>query len=163
MSDNFKLGLTVPFHPLINSPFNKKSHFGLYEDVINATVPAQSYIQSRYDNGSSGLGATLINTAIPAHVLVVDLSTPNATTRILVKDMWNPAYNGIYVVQLSGFHGTNWQIVRSLDMSTANQFQNGALVYVATGFNNQNTTWQLSFTGPMVVGTTNITFTQYIT
>jgi hypothetical protein len=50
-----------------------------------------------YNNGSSGVGATITKTA-PFATLAIDGANPSTTQRILVKNESNGAYNGIYTV-----------------------------------------------------------------
>jgi phage-related tail fiber protein len=81
----------------------------------------------------------------------VDGVTLAAGDRILVKDQTNPAQNGIYVVA-SGSWG------RSVDADSAVKVKTGMRVYVIEGATNAGGVWELTTTGTITLGTTNLTF-----
>ena len=121
-----------------------------------------------YNNGSSGVGATLTNAGAQA-ALVVDGVTMTATdvsnaTRILIKNQASGAQNGVYVLTNQGSVSTNWSMVRSTDMDTAgtgaNKISAGDEFYVTGGVSQATTSWVQTTPLPITVGTTALNFVQ---
>ena len=122
-----------------------------------------------YNNGTSGVGATLTNAGTQA-ILVIDGHTFTGTdvtnaVRILVKDESNTAYNGVYVLTNQGSISTNWSMIRATDYDTTGtgvgQIDAGDFFLVISGSANTNTSWVQQTPLPIVIGTTGITFTQF--
>jgi len=121
-----------------------------------------------YNNGSSGVGATLTNAGAQA-ALVVDGVTMTATdvsnaTRILIKNQASGAQNGVYVLTNQGSVSTNWSMVRATDYDTAGsgagQINAGDTMYVIAGSTQATTTWVQTTQLPITVGTTALVFVQ---
>ena len=121
-----------------------------------------------YNNGSSGVGATITNAGAQA-ALVIDGHTFTSTdvsnaTRVLVKNESNAAYNGVYTVTNQGSGSTNWVLTRATDFnqpgSGSNYISPGAYVFVVNGSANANTSWVQSTPLPITVGTTSLAFIQ---
>jgi len=134
-------------------------HFHEAVDLATtAALPANTY-----NNGSSGVGATLTATANGA--LSVDSTLTVATNRILVKNQATPAYNGVYVVTQVGSAGTPYILTRASDFNTAgtgvNQIDEGDFFLVTSGLVNVNTAWVQQTAPPIVVGTTALVFQQF--
>ena len=122
-----------------------------------------------YNNGTSGVGATLTNAGTQA-ILVIDGHTFTGTdvtnaVRILVKDESNTAYNGVYVLTNQGSISTNWSMIRATDYDSTGtgvgQIDAGDFFLVLSGSVNTNTSWVQQTPLPIVIGTTGITFTQF--
>lgn len=122
-----------------------------------------------YNNGSSGVGATLTNAGTQA-VLVIDGHTFTGTdvtngVRVLVKNQSNGAYNGVYTVTNQGSGSTNWQLTRATDYDTSgvgtNEIDAGDLLLVLSGTANANTSWVQQTLLPITVGTTALVFVQF--
>ena len=95
-----------------------------------------------YNNGVSGIGATLTNNGAFA-IFAVDGLTPGLGLRILVKDQ-NPLSNtnGIYTVTTVGDAvSTNWVLTRATDYDTPVEMQKGDFVEVTDGVVNANSKW----------------------
>jgi hypothetical protein len=121
-----------------------------------------------YNNGTSGVGATLTNAGAQA-ALVVDGITMTATdvtnqARILIKNQASGGQNGVYVLTNQGSGSTNWSMVRSTDMDTAgsgaNEVGPGDTFYVTSGVSQATTSWVQTTKLPIVIGTTPLVFTQ---
>jgi len=121
-----------------------------------------------YNNGSSGVGATLTNAGTQA-ALVIDGVTMTATdvtnaVRILIKNQTSGAQNGVYVLTNQGSGSTNWSMIRSTDMNTAgsgaNQVGPGDTFYVASGSSQATTSWVQTTLLPITIGTTALNFAQ---
>jgi hypothetical protein len=77
-------------------------------------------LTSTYNNGSSGVGATLTNAGAQA-ALSVDGQTMVATERVLIKDQTAACHNGIYTVTTVGDGLTNWVITRATDFDSSTE------------------------------------------
>lgn len=112
-----------------------------------------------YSNGTAGVGATFTVTA--TGTLTVDGVVTALGDYILVKNQASAFQNGLYVVTTAGASGVAAILTRATDMDTSSEF-NGALVPVDNeGTANANTIWLANnVEAGIVVGTTNITFTQ---
>jgi hypothetical protein len=117
-----------------------------------------------YNNGASGVGATLTKT-IPLSGLSVDGFTPAVGNRILVKNQTNGAYNGIYTVTVVGSGATAWVLTRATDYDSTgtgtNEIDQGDYVLVLAGTVNTNTSWVQQTALPIVIGTTALVWTQF--
>jgi hypothetical protein len=128
--------------------------------ATTTTLPAYTY-----NNGTSGVGATLTANAVGA--LSIDGSTPSVGNRILVKNetSGNAPYNGVYTVTTVGNGSTAWVMTRATDYDTSgtgtNEIDQGDFVLVLSGTANTNTSWVQQTPLPITVGTTALTFTQF--
>jgi len=120
-----------------------------------AALPAYTY-----DNGTSGVGATI--TANANGALSVDGATPSATNRVLVKNetAGNAPYNGVYVVTTVGDGSNPFVLTRSLDMNEAAEFA-GSFFFVEEGTANADNGFVCTTNNPVTVGTTDIIFEQF--
>ena len=121
-----------------------------------------------YNNGSSGVGATLTNAGTQA-ALVIDGHTFTATdvtngVRVLVKNETSGQYNGAYVVTNQGSGSTNWVLTRATDYDQVGTGEGevapGDTVFVISGTVNASTQWVQTTGLPITLGTTPIAFTQ---
>jgi hypothetical protein len=116
-----------------------------------------------YDNGASGVGATLTATANGS--LSVDSRTANLNNRILVKNQVDGAQNGVYVVTQAGGGGAPFILTRATDFDTpgtgVNQIDAGDFFLITAGTANANTSWVQQTPQPITVGTTAIVFSQF--
>jgi hypothetical protein len=116
-----------------------------------------------YNNGTSGVGATLTATANGA--LTVDSVLTVANNRILVKNQVSGAQNGIYVVTQVGTAGTPFILTRATDYDTSgsgtNEIDQGDFVLILSGTNYANTSWVQQTPLPIIVGTTAIVWVQF--
>jgi hypothetical protein len=118
-----------------------------------------------YDNGSSGVGATI--TANANGALSIDSVTPAVGNRVLVKNetSTNEPYNGVYTVTQVGSAGTPFILTRATDFDTAgsgvDQIDAGDFFLITAGTVNANTSWVQQTPLPITVGTTAIVFSQF--
>jgi hypothetical protein len=132
-----------------------------YHAAANAATTAN--LTATYNNGTSGVGATLTNSGALA-AFAVDGYTASLNDRILVKDMTTGAYNGIYTVTTVGSGAVAWVLTRATDFNTPgsgpNFIETGAGVYVSSGSVNAASSFVMTTTGAITVGTTALTWTQ---
>jgi hypothetical protein len=106
-----------------------------------------------YDNGASGVGATLTTTGSYTTIDGVTLADGD---RILVKNEAAPANNGIYVRTSS----TVLTRATDFDNSPAGEVA-GAFTFITNGSTNADAGFVCTTNNPVVMGTTAINFTQF--
>jgi hypothetical protein len=123
-----------------------------------AALPANTY-----NNGASGVGATL--TANANGALSVDGVAVVAGNRILVKNEVAGANNGVYTVTQIGSGAAPYILTRATDFDSAgtgvDQIDAGDFFLVTAGSTQSNTSWVQQTPLPVTVGTTAIVFTQF--
>jgi hypothetical protein len=128
----------------------------IHASVVAATT---ANLTATYDNGTSGVGATLTNSGTQA-ALVIDGVTLSATQRVLVKNQTTQYENGIYTVTNTGSVSTNWVLTRATDFDTSAEISGGDFTFVTGGTNYDNTGWVQTSTS-VTVGTTAIVWSQF--
>jgi hypothetical protein len=121
-------------------------------------------LNASYNNGSSGVGATLTNAGTQA-ALVIDGVTVAVNDRVLVYQQTDQTENGVYVVTNAGSVATNWVLTRSDDTDTygfdsPNALSEGSSFFVQQGTTGAGETYTCNTVGVITFGTTNITFVQ---
>jgi len=113
-----------------------------------------------YNNGTSGVGATI--TANANGALSIDGTVSSADERVLIKNETGGGapYNGIYVVTQIGSAGTPFILTRAVDFNAPAEIP-GAFTFVEYGTTNPDTGWVCTTNSPVTVGTTNIVFAQF--
>lgn len=110
-----------------------------------------------YNNGASGVGATLTEVGFGA--LAVDGASPTLGQRILVKNQADQTQNGVYTVTTVGSGIASYVLTRATDFNTANDVYAGVTVPVlAGGTVNGDTSWVETTTGTITIGSSNIVF-----
>jgi hypothetical protein len=126
-----------------------------------STTTLPTYV---YNNGASGVGATI--TAVANGALSLGGGSPTATQRVLVKDevSANAPYNGVYVVTQAGTTLLPFILTRATDYDTSgsgtNEIDQGDYVLVISG-TLASTAWVQQTALPITVGTTALSFVQF--
>lgn len=130
------------------------------DSVHAATVAALPSVT--YNNGASGVGATLTATANGV-IPTIDGATLALNSRLLVKNQVAALQNGIYKVTQVGTVGTPFILTRTTDFdnSPSSEVRAGARTWVATGTTNGGQAYVMNVEGTIIIGTTAITFTLY--
>jgi hypothetical protein len=134
-----------------------------YHQPVNyaSTAALPSYT---YNNGTSGVGATI--TANANGALSFGGGSPTTTQRLLVKDEAgaNQPYNGIYTVTQTGSLLLPFILTRATDYDSSgsgtNEIDAGDYVLVLSG-TNASTAWVQQTPLPITVGTTALVFLQF--
>lgn len=129
---------------------------GLTIHAACVTSTNGSDLSATYNNGASGVGATLTGTgAIP----IIGGVTPAVGNRVLVKDQTAQLQNGIYTVTQAT---ANWVMTRATDFdgSPTTEIQAGDAVYIQQG-TLAGTQWVQTTSGTITVGTSSIVFSQF--
>ncbi len=111
-----------------------------------------------------GVGATLTNAGTQV-ALTIDGILMTVGKRVLIYNQTNAYENGIYTVTVVGNGSTNWVLTRATDADTyspisPNGLGGGDAFFVQAGNTGAGETYVCSNQGPIVFGTTAITFVQ---
>ena len=137
-----------------------------YHDPVRVESPT-ALSPVTYNNGSSGVGATLTNAGTQT-ALVIDGVTLSLNDRVLIYTQTDQTQNGIYTVTNVGSGSTNWVLTRAADansygLANPNKLGQGDAVFVQQGVTGAGETYVCNTPGTIVFGTTNITFAQIST
>lgn len=122
--------------------------------ATTAALPANTY-----NNGSSGVGATLTgnsNGALPAQ----DGVTLIVGNRLLVKNESAPANNGPYTVTQVGDGSHPYILTRGAYSSIAGNMVAGSHIYVQSGTTQTGQVFYQNTTGAITFGTTSLVYTR---
>jgi hypothetical protein len=127
-------------------------------------VESPTALTVTYNNGTSGVGATLTNAGAQA-ALVLDGVTLSVADRVLIYTQADQTQNGVYTVTTVGSVSTNWVMTRSTDTNTYAPSSPTALgagdaFFVSQGVTGAGELYVCNTTGTITFGTTNITFVQ---
>lgn len=130
-----------------------------FKQAVNVATTSvlASYV---YNNGSSGVGATI--TAVATGVISFDGTALTAGMRVLVKNETSTSTpnNGIYTVTVAGAIGVALILTRATDFDQSTDIDAGDSVFVISGTTQSTTTWAYNGATAPTIGTTNITFAQ---
>ncbi len=128
-----------------------------YASCITAST---GNLLSIYNNGTAGVNATLTNFGVKTQFSLNGVDGV-VGGRYLIKNQVNQNENGIYVLSVKGSGTIDWVLTRSTDFNSSSNIINDGVVYVNIGTLDPNTLWQVTFTGPLVVGTTLLNWSQF--
>lgn len=111
-----------------------------------------------YNNGASGVGATL--TAGSNGAFSTDGVSPALNARILVKNQSTTAQNGIYTLTTVGDGSTPAVLTRATDYDQVSEINAGDLVVITNGSTLASSSWLQTAT-VAVIGTDPIVFSQF--
>ena len=111
-----------------------------------------------------GVGATLTNAGTQV-ALTIDGVLMTVGKRVLIYNQTNQVQNGVYTVTTVGDGSTNWVLTRATDADTyapfsPNSLGQGDAFFVTNGLTGAGETYICNTVGPIVFGTTAITFAQ---
>lgn len=126
---------------------------------VSCKVATTAALTAVYNNGTSGVGATLTNSGAQA-ALVIDGVTLAVNDRVLVKDQVNQTQNGIYTVSNIGSGTTNWSMTRATDYDNGipSEISEGSFTLISEGTTNSGAFYYQTTPGTIIVGTSNIVF-----
>ena len=115
-----------------------------------------------YDNGTSGVGATLTADANGA-LAAIDGVTLVADERVLVQNQAAALQNGIYVVTTVGDAGTAFVLTRATDFDEGSPSGEipGGFTFIEEGSTNADAGFVCTTNAPITMGSTAINFTQF--
>jgi len=135
-----------------------------HEPVFVESPNTTGNLNATYNNGSSGVGATLTNAGTQV-ALTIDGVLMTVNKRVLIYNQTNQFENGVYTVTTVGDGSTNWVLTRATDADTYGLRDPNALGYndaffVTNGNTGAGETYVCTTTGVITFGTTAITFAQ---
>ena len=117
-------------------------------------------LTATYNNGVSGVGATLTNSGALA-ALVIDSTSLVVGNRVLVKDQTLTYQNGVYVVTAVGSVSVPWVLTRAADYDgTIRTPSQGDFIGIVEGATNALTFWFETAPSPITIGTSAITWAE---
>ena len=121
-------------------------------------------LNATYNNGTSGVGATLTNAGTQV-ALTIDGVLMTTSKRVLIYNQTNQAENGVYTVTTVGDGSTNWVLTRATDADTyglkdPDALGSGDAFFVQAGDTGAGETYVCTTAGVITFGTTAITFAQ---
>ena len=134
-----------------------------YHDPVFVESPdTAGNLTATYNNGASGVGATLTNAGTQI-ALTIDGVLMTVGKRVLIYNQTNQAENGVYTVTTVGTISTNWVLTRATDADTYGLRDPNALgvndaFFVQSGNTGAGETYVCTTTGVITFGTTAITF-----
>lgn len=134
------------------------SGLDLKASVRAATTAALAAVT--YDNGTSGVGATLTADANGA-LAAQDGVTLVASDRFLVKNQASALQNGLYEVTAVGDGSNPFILTRVTDADQAAEVTGGMFTFVEEGTTQADSGWVLTTDGAITMGTTGLDFTQF--
>jgi hypothetical protein len=108
-----------------------------YHSPVNYEVPSTTgNLTATYNNGSSGVGATLTN-AGTLTAFTPDGVVASVGNRVLIYNQTNAVQNGVYTVTTVGSGSVAWVLTRATDANTygigPNALDEGSAFYVTSG------------------------------
>ena len=136
-----------------------------YHDPVR--VEAITNLNATYNNGTSGVGATLTNNGTLT-AIIIDGITLSTNDRVLVYNQTNAVHNGIYTVTTVGDGATAWVLTRATDadsygVSDPDALGEGDAFFVGEGNTGAGELYVMNTEGTITFGTTNINFSQIST
>jgi hypothetical protein len=134
-----------------------------YHTPVKYEVPSGN-LTATYNNGASGVGATLTN-AGALGAFTPDGTVASVADRILIYNQTNQAENGVYVVTTVGSGSVAWVLTRASDADTyalksPTGLGNGDAFFITSGATGAGETYVCNTVGVITFGTTAITFVQ---
>jgi hypothetical protein len=135
-----------------------------HEPVFVESPNTAGNLNATYNNGASGVGATLTNAGTQV-ALTIDGVLMTVGKRVLIYNQTAQAQNGIYTVTTVGSGSTNWVLTRATDANTYGLRDPNALGYndaffVTNGNTGAGETYVCTTSSVITFGTTAITFAQ---
>ena len=139
---------------------NVAAGINFHESVHAASINNLAVI---YDNGTSGVGATLTANTNRAFS-TLDGESVVVGQRVLIKDQTDAKQNGIYTLTTNGSGSVPWVLTRATDADNnpTGEMKAGDFIFVTNGTINASFGFVNNSTAsPIVIGTDNISYTQF--
>jgi len=133
---------------------------GLNVKLAVAAATTTALAACTYDNGTSGVGATLTGDANGA-LAAIDGVTLVADERVLIQDQADAAENGIYTVTTVGDASNAFVLTRTSDFDTTNDIKANSFCFVEAGTTYGDKGLVLASGDSPTIGTTDLVFTQF--
>ena len=143
--------------PSASVSFNSQKITSLADPTNAQDAATKAYVDASkqgLDVKDSCRAATTANITLSG-TQTVDGVSLSAGDRVLVKNQSTASQNGIYLVVSGG----SW--TRATDADTSAKVTAGMFVFIEEGTTNDNSGWVLTTNAPIVLDTTNLSFTQF--
>lgn len=117
----------------------------LFQAVAVSAATTTTLPANTYNNGTSGVGATLTGNANGAFA-AVDGYTAGVGDRILVNNQASSLQNGVYTLTTLGNGGAAYVLTRATDFNTVAEINGSGAIPTLNGTVNNNVLWILSTT-----------------
>ena len=177
-SADFDGGLTVAGSQTVDMGGNRVTNIGTPSQATDATTKAYvdsvkqaldikdsvrvattAALTATYNNGTSGVGATL--TADANGAVSIDSTSLSSGDRVLVKNQSDASENGIYSVTTVGDVSNPFVLTRTTDADSSSEVTGGMFTFVEEGSNADAGFVLSNITGSATIGTDDITMTQF--
>lgn len=177
-SADFDGGFTVAGSQTVDMGGNRVTNIGTPTQATDATTKAyvdsvkqaldikdsvrvatDSNLSATYNNGTSGVGATL--TADANGAVNIDSTALSLNNRVLVKNQSNSTENGIYKVTTVGDVSNPYVLTRTDDANSSADVTGGLFCFVEEGTAGDNGFVLTNITGSASLGSDGLTFTQF--
>jgi hypothetical protein len=130
-----------------------------HQPVVAAT---SGNLAGTYDNGTSGVGATLTKASNGA-IGTIDGASVSVGSRILLRAQTDAKENGVYTVTAVGSVSAPWVVTRATDADNnpSGEIATGDFTFVTSGSTNGSKGFIMSTTGTITIGTTEINYSQF--
>lgn len=137
---------------------NTAAGLNFHAPVAAATT---ANLTATYNNGTSGVGATLTNSG-SNEALSIDGYSLSLNQRVLVKNQTTGSQNGLYYVSTVGDGSTPWVLTRATDAdnSPAGEIAYGDFCFIQNG-GQAGYGFIVNTTGTITIGTTAIAYVQF--
>jgi ribosomal protein L18E len=137
----------------------------IHDPVRLESPDSAGNLTATYDNGSSGVGATLTNAGTQVALSIDGVATV-VDDRVLIYTQTDATQNGVYTVTNIGSASTNWVLTRATDADSAGTgdataLDEGSYFYVEEGNTGAGESYVCNASGTIVFGTTDITFAKF--
>jgi len=122
-------------------------------------IATTANLSTAYNNGTSGVGATL--TADGNGAVTIDSVALTSGDRVLVKDQTTGTQNGIYSVTTVGDGSNPYVLTRATDADSSAEVTGGMFTFVEEGSAADAGFVLSNVTGSATIGTTTLTMTQF--
>ena len=177
-SADFDGGMTVAGSQTVDMGGNKVTNIGTPVQATDAVTKAYvdgvkqaldikdsvriattANLSTAYNNGTSGVGATL--TADGNGAVTIDSVALTSGDRVLVKDQTTGTQNGIYKVTTVGDGSNPYVLTRATDADSSAEVTGGMFTFVEEGSAADAGFVLSNVTGSATIGTTALTMTQF--
>lgn len=158
-------GITLDSEVATKAYVDSVANGAYWKDGVTAATTTE--LDATYNNGSSGVGATLTNSGTNAAFDIDNAASAlggsfSVGDRVLIKNQstgGSSFENGIYEVTTVGDGSTAWVLTRTADQNDPNEFISSA-VFVAAGDTNANIGFVCT-TNVETIGTDAVSFTAF--
>ena len=140
--------------------YTQTAQEGLNVKLAVAAATTSALPACTYNNGTSGVGATLTGDSNGA-LAAIDGVTLVANERLLVQDQADASENGIYVLTTVGDSSNAFVLTRADDFDTADQIKANSFCFVEDGSTYADVGLVLASGDNPTLGTTDLVFTQF--